>query len=266
MNRASRPRAALLAMLLVANAVAGPALAASSSADSTAAAPIHHEPVFGLDDLGVVLFTGVSLAILGKGDVERSQNVSSNRSSTKDDLSPFGEHFGNPVYSLPLLGVAYLAGHLGHKPGLSASALRITGGMVTAAGLGVGAKFVFGRWRPYESPDDAGRFDPFSSHSSFPSGHTTVAFSLAAGLDRETHAAWVPCVVYPAAAITAWSRVYEQKHWPTDVVAGAVLGIWASGKFDRLLRQSHGDRVSLEFMPMADPSTGALALGASLKF
>ena len=266
MNRASRPRAALLAMLLVASAVAGPALAAQSPADSTATTPIHHEPVFGLDDLGVVLFTGISLAILGKGDVERSQDVSSNRSGTKDDLSQFGEHFGNPVYSLPLLGVAYLAGHLGHTPGLSASALRISGGMATAVGLGVGAKFVFGRWRPYESPDDAGRFDPFSSHSSLPSGHTTVAFSLTAGLDRETKAVWVPCVVYPAAAITAWSRVYEQKHWPTDVVAGAVLGIWASGKFDRLVRQAHDGRTSLELMPMADPSTGALGLTASLKF
>ena len=253
-------------MLLVAWTVAGPALAATSPADSTAAAPIHHEPVFGLDDLGVVLFTGVSLAILGKGDVGRSHDVSSNRSGTKDDLSKFGEHFGNPVYSIPLLGVAYLAGHLGHKPGLSASALRITGGMVTAGVLAGGAKFVFGRWRPYESPDNAGQFDPFSSHESFPSGHSTIAFSLAAGLDRETHAVWVPCVVYPAAAITAWSRVYEQKHWPTDVAAGAVLGIWASGKFDRLLRQARDGRTSLELMPMADPSTGALGLTASLRF
>ena len=109
-------------------------------------------------------------------------------------------------------------------------------------------------------------FSPFSSHVSFPSGHTTIAFSLAAGLDRETRAAWVPCVVYPAAAITAWSRVYEQKHWPTDVAAGAVLGIWASGKFDRLVRQAHGDRVSIEFAPTVDPSTGALALGAFARF
>ena len=259
-----RPWAALLAVCLMAGL---PVLAAAAPADSTAAAPAHHEPVFGLDDLGVFMFTGVSLAILGKTDMHVSEHVSANHTSFGDDLSRFGEHFGNPVYSLPLLGVAYLAGHFAHKPGLQASVLRISGGMATAGVLAAGAKFVVGRWRPYESPDDAGKFTPFSSHYSFPSGHTTIAFSLAAGLDRETHAMWVPCVVYPAAAITAWSRVYERKHWPTDVVAGAVLGIWSSGKFDRLLKQSQqGKRVSVEFAPTVDPSTGALALGASARF
>lgn len=266
MKRSLRLRAALLPVLLAACVAAGPALAAPAAPDSTTAAPVRHPPLLGLDDLGLAMFTGVSLVILGQADRHVSEHVSATQSSFAHDLGRFGEKFGNPVYSLPLLGVAWAAGRLGHRPGLSASALRITGGMATAAALGIGAKIVAGRWRPYESPDDPGRFEPFSSHSAFPSGHTTIAFSLAAGLDRETHAAWVPCIAYPAAAITAWSRVHDQKHWPTDVVAGAVLGVWASDRFDRIVRQHGARRTSLEFAPMTDPSTGALALGAALRF
>ncbi len=231
------------------------------AADSTAAT---RAPLLGLGDLGLVMFTGASLAILGHSDRDLSEQWSAAHSG--DGLARFGEHFGNPVYSLPLLGVAYVAGRIGHRPGLSASALRIAGGMASAAILAGGSKFAAGRWRPYESPDDAGRFKPFSSHSAFPSGHASIAFSLAAGLDHETRGAWVPCAAYTAAALTAWSRVRERKHWPTDVAAGAVLGVWASGKFERIARHEWNHRLALQVAPVVDPSDGALALGATLQF
>lgn len=255
------PAATLIAFAILA-AASRPGAGAPAPGDSTAAAK--PAPLFGLRDLGLVMFTGAGLAILGHSDRHLSEQWSASHSG--DGLARSGEHFGNPIYSLPLLGAAYLAGRVAHRPGLSASALRITGGMASAAVLAGGAKFTAGRWRPYESPDNSARFDPFSSHSAFPSGHAVIAFSLAAGLDRETHGAWVPCVAYPAAVITAWSRVHDRKHWPTDVAAGAVLGVWASGKFDRIARRHWGDRVSVQISPVADPGTGALDLGATLRF
>ena len=254
------PRAACAALLLV---VLLPArgIAAPAPPDSAAL-----RPLFGLDDVALAMFTGVSLAMLGQADEHLSDHAAQAQSGTADDLARFGEHFGDPAYTVPLLAVAWGAGHVTHHPGVSASALRIAGGMATAAVLAGGAKYTFGRWRPYESPDDPSRFDPFSGHTSFPSGHTTLAFSLAAGLDRETRGPWVPAIAYSAATITAWSRVHDQDHWPTDVVAGAVLGVWASGKFDRVVRHEWNGRVALELAPAPDPSTGGLDLGATLRF
>ncbi|MEP7028113.1 MAG: phosphatase PAP2 family protein [Candidatus Eisenbacteria bacterium] len=259
MRRARGLAAPTLAFALLAGA-AGPCPATPAPADSSQAGV----SLLGLDDLGLALFTGVGLAVLGHVDRDLSERWSATASG--DGLARFGERFGNPLYSLPLLGAAYVAGRVAHRPGLSASALRIGGGMVTAGVLAGGAKLVAGRWRPYESSSDAGRFSPFSSHSSFPSGHATIAFSLAAGLDRETRTAWVPLVAYPAAAITAWSRVHERKHWPTDVAAGALLGVWASGRFDRIVRTRGANRVSLRVSPVVDPATGSLDLGATLRF
>lgn len=66
--------------------------------------------------------------------------------------------------------------------------------------------------------------EAFSGHTSFPSGHTTTAFAVLTP--------WV--LYYPNGATyglfavgagTATARVALNRHWPTDVVAGAAIGI-----------------------------------------
>jgi undecaprenyl-diphosphatase len=59
--------------------------------------------------------------------------------------------------------------------------------------------------------------------SSFPSGHATTAFALAAVLSL-----WYPrltLVWLLLAAAIGWSRVVLGSHFPSDVLAGAVLGL-----------------------------------------
>jgi undecaprenyl-diphosphatase len=58
--------------------------------------------------------------------------------------------------------------------------------------------------------------------SSFPSGHASAAFT-AAGVLSEGDPLWP--AYYAIAAVVASSRVYVKIHHPSDVVAGAVLGI-----------------------------------------
>jgi len=87
-------------------------------------------------------------------------------------------------------------------------------------------KLGFGRQRPWQS-DDASIFRPFGGNTSFPSGHATTAF-----------AAITPWVLYypgPASILaavvatgTAISRVPLQFHWPSDVLAGAMVGFATS--------------------------------------
>ena len=59
--------------------------------------------------------------------------------------------------------------------------------------------------------------------ASFPSGHATTVFALAAILSL-----WYPrwTVAWLAlAAVVGWSRIALGPHFPSDVVAGAVLGV-----------------------------------------
>lgn len=57
---------------------------------------------------------------------------------------------------------------------------------------------------------------------SFPSGHTTAAFAVTTGLYKNGNKLWVPSL--GMALLTATSRMYLYLHYPSDVVAGGVLG------------------------------------------
>jgi membrane-associated phospholipid phosphatase len=72
--------------------------------------------------------------------------------------------------------------------------------------------------------DDTFFHGAFSS-SSFPSGHTIAAFSVATIFARRYHThRWVPWLAYGAAGLVGFSRITLQAHFPSDVFLGAALG------------------------------------------
>ncbi|MFD5879502.1 bifunctional phosphatase PAP2/diacylglycerol kinase family protein [Streptomyces yangpuensis] len=70
--------------------------------------------------------------------------------------------------------------------------------------------------------------------TSFPSGHSASAFAFTAGLALEAPA--LGAALAPVAASVAFSRVYTGVHYPSDVVAGAALGVAAAFVVRRLAR------------------------------
>lgn len=66
-----------------------------------------------------------------------------------------------------------------------------------------------------------------SSRNSFPSGHTATAFMGAELLRKEywNVSPWIGVAGYAVAAGTGFFRMYNDRHWLTDVIAGAGIGI-----------------------------------------
>lgn len=66
-----------------------------------------------------------------------------------------------------------------------------------------------------------------SARNSFPSGHTATAFMGAELLRREYWdvSPWIGVAGYAVAAGTGFFRMYNNRHWLTDVIAGAGIGI-----------------------------------------
>jgi membrane-associated phospholipid phosphatase len=87
-------------------------------------------------------------------------------------------------------------------------------------------KTIGGRDRPSASIDDPYSFHPFRfKDNSFPSGHTAVAFALATSFARETPDKWTDLGFFTLATVTAYARMHDDKHWASDVVFGAGVGI-----------------------------------------
>ena len=151
-------------------------------------------------------------------------------------LARVGRALGAPEVLGSAFLLAYVGGRVLDHPGFAAASGRV-GVSVAVAGVADGAlKLAVGRVRPVDSAEESDQYQPFSGQVSFPSGHTALAFATAAALDCETTASWVPWVVYPLAGLVGWSRVRDDRHWTSDVAAGAALGFWAARKTEHALR------------------------------
>lgn len=60
---------------------------------------------------------------------------------------------------------------------------------------------------------------------SFPSGHTGASFAVVGALYFSKHRLWIPSLII--SILIAFSRLYLYVHYPTDVLAGALIGILA---------------------------------------
>lgn len=148
------------------------------------------------------------------------------RSTELDYLSNnFLEPF-DAEYSAMLMG-----GFMGHGL-LFRNTKSVSTGLLLAESYSLAMIFVripknlIGRKRPdawpLSTPSD---WDGPFHGVSFPSGHTTASFAIASVIANQYRDhKWVPVTAYSIATLAGLSRIYENRHWLSDVVAGAAIG------------------------------------------
>jgi len=201
---------------------------------STAVAPA---PLFTRRDAAYLLLATTAVGVTAFNDRWATRRAIAADSHAAREFSRMGEHFGNAPVIASALVACDVAGRLAHRPRFTAASERVAISVGASTIAAIVLKEAIGRARPDASPDDAAHFRPFSGDASFPSGHTAAAFALAAALQGESRAGWVPWVAYPVATLTGWSRVRDQRHWASDVLAGAALGGWLGRKVDAIARR-----------------------------
>jgi len=157
---------------------------------------------------------------------ERTFRTINNWGKTSPELDVPMEVF---TYSLSAANVAVplaLYGYGLQKDDLNASraGVGIAAGEGIAIGLNLIIKNIVQRKRPYYELNDVRTPTEGSSGYSFPSGHATLSFALATGLSLYYPKWYVIAPTFAYAAIVSLSRPYLGVHYPTDIIAGAVLG------------------------------------------
>jgi membrane-associated phospholipid phosphatase len=222
MHRGAMPR---LSLLLAVTVVVRPATVAAQSLE--APAPVPAERAASSPHVirwyhGAAALAGLSALMLIDHPVQRfSQD---HRGTGSNDAASAVRHFGQPeVYAtvtLGLLGTGLVTG----RPQVTSAGARLAASLALAGLTVQVGKYAFGRPRPEESLDADG-YTPFSGQVAMPSGHSAASFALATSLADDIHRPWATVGLYGAATAVAWSRVNDNRHWLTDVAAGALVGI-----------------------------------------
>jgi membrane-associated phospholipid phosphatase len=180
---------------------------------------------------------------------------------------------------LTIAGVAtYAIGRIGRWKTVTDVGLHVTEALLATEGIAGAIRVGLSRGRPRAYPDNALIFKPGKGisnfdHRAFPSLHAAVAFSTAATLSEEVRlrnpqaARWATPLLYTAAAIPGFTRVYLDQHWASDIVAGTALGAYVGVRVTRYL---HGRRTRLDRWLLgsafAAPGRGGTHLGWSATF
>jgi len=164
-------------------------------------------------------------------DEELRDLAQSNRSSLLDGTADVARQFGEISYMLPAAGLTALAGYAFRDPKTVDTGLLTLKALLIAGATTRSIQLLTQRQRPFNELGH-GLWNGSGikwERDSFPSGHSTVAWTVAPVLAYQySHKAWVAPVVYSLATLTSLSRVYDDIHWSSDVFAGAVVGMLAA--------------------------------------
>ena len=116
-------------------------------------------------------------------------------------------------------------------------------GIVCAAALvanlvltNIALKNIIQRIRPYDVMNSLKILVEAEHDFSFPSGHTAASFACAWAMRRTLPKKfWIPAIIL--AALISLSRLYVGVHYPTDVIAGVIAGVFAAEISFRALRK-----------------------------
>lgn len=191
------------------------------------------------------IFTAGTAAVYFFADkpIQKAALKLRNRNTSLNNISNYVTNFGGLYEGYTLVGLAGY-GLIFKNKKIVTTTLLATQSYITAGALESVLKYLTGETRPSYYPagvEAKPRFlGPFSKtgksasgkneYSSFPSGHTTVAFAAATVFASEYRTKIViPIIAYSAATLIGISRITENKHWASDVLVGAAVG-FLSGK------------------------------------
>ena len=149
------------------------------------------------------------------------------RSPLMDSVMVLVTHLGD-------LAIVWLAAAavLIAQPKRRAFGIGVLVAVVASAAIGAFVlKPLFGRVRPFEAHGFAGLLIPPPFGSACPPNHTIVSFDAAAALcclpDKGRLVTALKAAAVTLACLIAFSRLYLYVHYPSDILAGALVGVLA---------------------------------------
>jgi membrane-associated phospholipid phosphatase len=198
----------------------------------------HDSTIFRASDAALLGVTTAGALLLFQRDQAITewfrQSALQNNAMLKNTLTG-ARLFGDPG-SLAISAAMWAGGKAFHDKNTARDGQMAFEAVAVSSAVTFVLKGAVGRARPYADSTNAHNFafgrgiGGDGAYQSFPSGHATAAFAFASAITASVarrsprYARIIGPILYTAAALTAASRVYDHKHWASDVLLGAGIG------------------------------------------
>ena len=168
------------------------------------------------------------------------KSINNNESSFKNSF------FKADAQSVTIINIAapaalFIAGELKHNKQLKKDALYMTGAFVLSSVITQATKRIVKRERPFDKYSFIVKRSSGGGYS-FPSGHTSAAFTTATSLSLLFPKWYVVVPAFLWAGSVGYARMYQGVHYPSDVLTGALVGAgsaWLGWKVQKWMDHKH---------------------------
>ena len=173
-------------------------------------------------------------------DINVVKSINQNESNFKNNF------FKTTAQSVIVFNIAapvavFTAGLIKHDKQLQKDAVYMAGGFIVSAVVTQAMKKIIQRDRPFVTYPFIIKRDAGGGYS-MPSGHTSAAFCTATSLSLLFPKWYVIAPAYLYASAVGYARMYQGVHYPTDVLAGAIVGAgsaWLAYKAEKWIDKKH---------------------------
>jgi membrane-associated phospholipid phosphatase len=156
-------------------------------------------------------------------DINLLKSINKNETGFKNKYLGLNASSVTPLSIGIPAGIA-IAGFVTHNKKLKRDALYMAGSFVVTTIITQSVKRIVNRQRPFVTYAFIVKRDDESADFSFPSGHTSTAFSTATSVALRYRKWYFVAPAYLFATSVAWARMYQGVHYPSDVFTGAIVG------------------------------------------
>ena len=172
-----------------------------------------------------VFFLFISISTAGYSqnvDIDLLKHINLNRNKNFDPSFTFITHSVTPLsLAVPAGAITYAI--IKKDDQSIQDAVEISSSIILSGMISIGLKHTVNRERPFETYPFIEQVTSVTT-ASFPSGHTTHAFALATSVSLVYPEWYIIVPSYVWAGAVGYSRMHLGLHYPTDVLAGAIIG------------------------------------------
>ncbi len=182
-------------------------------------------------------------------DVQLLEEINEKQTGFKDKYLELNASSVNDLSIGIPVGLA-IAGFIKHDNQLKRDALYMGTSFLVSSAITYTLKKTINRPRAFDTYSFIVQRDDESGSPSFPSGHTSAAFCLATSLALRYHKWYVVVPAYTYAVSVGWARMYQGVHYPSDVLAGAIVGTgsaWLGWKLQKWMEGRKEKKIMLSY-------------------